>query len=73
MRIKVRLMNNFPHIRSVGLSFLEKPTIDYVLKPVGGETFGVDIAYVSTPQPYRIDGGHTDLHTLSPALPLHCE
>jgi len=46
VRIKIRLMNNFPHIRSVGLSFLEKPTIDYVLKPVGGETFGFDIAYI---------------------------
>ncbi|KAF9026598.1 C2 domain-containing protein [Rhodocollybia butyracea] len=44
MRIKMKLMTNFPHIQIVDISFLEKPVIDYVLKPIGGETFGFDIA-----------------------------
>ncbi|CAG8454346.1 2027_t:CDS:10 [Ambispora leptoticha] len=44
LRIKLKLMNNFPHIQTVWLSFLEEPKIDFILKPIGGETFGFDIA-----------------------------
>lgn len=44
MRIKLKLMNNFPHVQTVDLSFLERPFIDYVLKPIGGDTLGLDIA-----------------------------
>lgn len=43
LRLKFRMFNEFPHIKTVEASFLEKPTFDYVLKPVGGETFGFDI------------------------------
>ncbi|CAH1765723.1 5117_t:CDS:10, partial [Entrophospora sp. SA101] len=46
MRIKLKLMNTFPHVKTIGLSFLEEPKIDYVLKPIGGETFGFDIANI---------------------------
>jgi Ca2+-dependent lipid-binding protein len=49
LRIRLRLMTNFPHIRTVGASFLEKPLIDYVLKPIGGETFGFDMMNVRAP------------------------
>ncbi|KAF8898443.1 C2 domain-containing protein [Infundibulicybe gibba] len=35
MRIRMKLMSNFPHVQIVDISFLEKPVIDYVLKPVG--------------------------------------
>ncbi|KAJ8517020.1 hypothetical protein ONZ45_g5719 [Pleurotus djamor] len=44
MRIRLKLMSNFPHVQVVDFCFLEKPVIDYVLKPIGGETFGFDIA-----------------------------
>ncbi|KIY50784.1 tricalbin [Fistulina hepatica ATCC 64428] len=44
MRIRMKLMSNFPHVQTVELCFMEKPVIDYVLKPIGGETFGFDIA-----------------------------
>jgi Ca2+-dependent lipid-binding protein len=46
MRIRMKLMSNFPHVQIVDICFLEKPVIDYVLKPVGGETFGFDIGNV---------------------------
>ena len=46
MRFKLKLTSNFPHIKTVDFCFLEPPIIDYVLKPVGGETFGMDIAHV---------------------------
>jgi len=47
MRIRMKLMTNFPHVQIVDICFLEKPVIDYVLKPIGGETFGFDIANAS--------------------------
>ncbi|ODQ79516.1 hypothetical protein BABINDRAFT_161907 [Babjeviella inositovora NRRL Y-12698] len=43
MNVKLKLSNNFPHIKMVSVSFLEPPLIDYALKPVGGDTFGLDI------------------------------
>ncbi|KAL1412655.1 Tricalbin-2 [Vanrija albida] len=44
MRIKLQLMTAFPHVQRVEMSFLEEPMFDFVLKPIGGETFGFDIA-----------------------------
>ncbi|GAA6009648.1 hypothetical protein JCM11491_001046 [Sporobolomyces phaffii] len=35
MRIKLKLVNNFPHIQTVDLSFMQPPDFDFVLKPVG--------------------------------------
>lgn len=46
LRVRIKLMTTFPHVQVVDLSFMEKPTFDYVLKPLGGETFGFDIANV---------------------------
>lgn len=48
MRVRMKLVSNFPHIQIVDLSFLGRPVFDYVLKPVGGETFGFDVAHVGT-------------------------
>ena len=47
MKIRMKLMTAFPHIQMVDLCFMEPPHIDFVLKPIGGETFGFDIANVS--------------------------
>ncbi|KJA26087.1 hypothetical protein HYPSUDRAFT_133560, partial [Hypholoma sublateritium FD-334 SS-4] len=44
LRIRLKLIPNFPHVQIVDICFLEKPVIDYVLKPIGGDTFGFDIA-----------------------------
>ncbi|KAH3671943.1 hypothetical protein OGAPHI_000129 [Ogataea philodendri] len=46
MRITMKLGDNMPHIKTVSVSFLEPPSIDYALKPVGGNTFGIDIMSV---------------------------
>ena len=54
MKIRMKLMTNFPHVQLVDVSFMEKPIIDYVLKPIGGETFGFDIANVSESVPFRV-------------------
>lgn len=47
MRVKLKLVTNLPHVQVVDITFLKEPTIDYVLKPIGGEHFGFDIANVS--------------------------
>ncbi len=46
MRIKVKLQIPFPHIEKVEICFLERPTIDYVCKPLGGDHFGFDINFI---------------------------
>ena len=46
MRLKFKLQLPFPHIDRVEMCFLERPTIDYVCKPLGGETFGFDINFI---------------------------
>ncbi|SPN96938.1 probable putative transmembrane protein [Cephalotrichum gorgonifer] len=43
MRLKVKLQIPFPHVEKVEMCFLERPMIDYVCKPLGGEMFGFDI------------------------------
>lgn len=46
LRIRMKLMSNFPHAQIVDVTFVEKPQIDFVLKPIGGDMFGFDIANV---------------------------
>ncbi|GEM08900.1 tricalbin [Rhodotorula toruloides] len=35
MRVKLKLMNNYPHVKTVDLSFMHPPDFDFVLRPVG--------------------------------------
>ncbi|KAJ6151775.1 hypothetical protein N7470_006903 [Penicillium chermesinum] len=46
MRVKVKLQIPFPHIERVDVCFLEAPDIDYVCKPLGGDTLGFDINFI---------------------------
>ncbi|KAH0334436.1 tricalbin, partial [Aureobasidium melanogenum] len=46
MRVKMKLQIPFPHIEKVEICFLERPKIDYVCKPLGGDTFGFDINFI---------------------------
>ena len=43
MRIAIRFGNVFPNIKIVSLQLLEPPLIDFALKPIGGDTLGLDI------------------------------
>ncbi|KAI1312622.1 hypothetical protein EDD11_002931 [Mortierella claussenii] len=61
MRFKLKLTSNFPHIKTVDFCFLEPPEIDYVLKPVGGDTFGMDIAHIPGLQSFIRDQTHAIL------------
>ena len=46
MRVKMKLQLPFPHIDRVEISFLGKPTFDYVCKPIGGDMLGFDINFI---------------------------
>jgi Ca2+-dependent lipid-binding protein len=61
MRVKLKLIPAFPHIELVELSFLEKPIFDYVLKPLGGETFGFDINSIPGLATFVQDQVHANL------------
>ncbi|TFK30388.1 transmembrane protein [Coprinopsis marcescibilis] len=61
MRVKMKLITNFPHIQVVDICFLEKPVIDYVLKPVGGDAFGLDIASIPGLSSFIRDTTHSIL------------
>lgn len=45
-RIKMKLISTFPHVQTVDVSLMSPPQFDFVLKPVGGNTFGFDVMSV---------------------------
>lgn len=46
MRVKIKLQLPFPHIDRADICFLGKPDIDYVCKPLGGDSLGFDINFI---------------------------
>lgn len=65
MKIKMKLQIDFPHIEKVDVCFMERPTFDYVLKPLGGDTFGIDINFLPGLSSFIQDQIH---NTLGPML-----
>lgn len=61
MRVKVKLQLAFPHIERVEICFLERPTIDYVCKPLGGDTFGFDINFIPGLETFIMEQVHANL------------
>ncbi|KAF9650690.1 tricalbin [Thelephora ganbajun] len=61
MRVRMKLMTNFPHVQLVDLTFLEPPIFDYVLKPIGGEHFGFDIGHLPGLSPFIRNTVHSIL------------
>ena len=46
MRVKVKLQIPYPHVERVDICFLGRPDIDYVCKPLGGDTLGFDMNFI---------------------------
>jgi len=61
MRVKVKLQLPFPHIERIEICFLERPTIDYVCKPLGGDMFGIDINFVPGLEHFIMEQIHANL------------
>ncbi|ORY66524.1 C2 domain-containing protein [Pseudomassariella vexata] len=61
MRLKIKLQFPFPHIEKVEMSFLDRPAIDYVCKPLGGDTFGFDINFIPGLESFILEQIHGNL------------
>jgi Ca2+-dependent lipid-binding protein len=61
MQLKIKLQIPFPHIEKIEMSFLERPTIDYVCKPLGGDTFGFDINFIPGLESFILEQIHGNL------------
>jgi Ca2+-dependent lipid-binding protein len=61
MRVKVKLQLPFPHMDRIEICFLEKPIIDYVCKPLGGDTFGFDMNFVPGLESFILGQIHANL------------
>lgn len=61
MRMKIKLQIPFPHVDRVEISFLERPTIDYVCKPLGGDTLGFDINFIPGLESFILEQIHANL------------
>ncbi|KAJ9157726.1 C2 domain-containing protein [Pleurostoma richardsiae] len=61
MRVKMKLQIPFPHIEKVEICFLDRPSIDYVCKPLGGETFGFDINFIPGLESFILEQIHGNL------------
>lgn len=61
MRLKIKLQLPFPHVEKVEMCFLERPTIDYVCKPLGGETLGFDINFIPGLESFILEQIHGNL------------
>lgn len=61
MRVKLKLQLPFPHIDKVEICFLERPILDYVCKPLGGDTLGFDINFIPGLQSFIQEQIHGNL------------
>jgi Ca2+-dependent lipid-binding protein len=61
MRVKIKLQIPFPHVEKIEISFLERPTIDYVCKPLGGETLGFDINFIPGLESFILEQIHANI------------
>ncbi|POS83696.1 hypothetical protein EPUL_005364 [Erysiphe pulchra] len=61
LRFKIKLQIPFPHVEKIEVSLLEKPHIDYVCKPLGGETLGFDINFIPGLESFILDQIHANL------------
>ncbi|KND94987.1 Uncharacterized protein PYUK71.03c [Tolypocladium ophioglossoides CBS 100239] len=61
MRLKIKLQIPFPHVDRVEMCFLERPTIDYVCKPLGGDSFGFDINFIPGLETFILEQIHGNL------------
>ncbi|KAL8923082.1 MAG: hypothetical protein Q9172_003292 [Xanthocarpia lactea] len=64
MRVKVKLQIPFPHIEKVEVCFLGRPEIDYVCKPLGGDTFGFDINFIPGLESFIQEQIHANLQPM---------
>ncbi|KAF4637044.1 hypothetical protein G7Y89_g1044 [Cudoniella acicularis] len=61
MRVKIKLQIPYPHVEKIEICFLKPPTIDYVCKPLGGETLGFDINFIPGLESFILEQIHANI------------
>jgi len=61
MKVRLKLQIPFPHIEKAEICFLNRPTIDYVCKPLGGDTLGFDINFIPGLESFILEQIHANL------------
>ena len=61
IRIRFKLQLTLPLIERIDVCFLEKPFFDYVCKPLGGDTLGMDINFIPGLESFIKDQVHSNL------------
>ena len=64
MRVKIKLQLPFPHIDRADICFLGKPEIDYVCKPLGGDSLGFDINFIPGLESFILEMIHGTLQPI---------
>ncbi|KAI8987617.1 C2 domain-containing protein [Mycotypha africana] len=64
LRVKIKLMSRYPFMKTLEVSFLDKPEFDYVLKPLGTDTFGLDVNFIPGLQSFIREQVHNILGPL---------
>jgi Ca2+-dependent lipid-binding protein len=64
MQVKVKLQLPFPHVEKIDICFIGKPDIDYVCKPLGGDTLGFDINFIPGLESFIKDQIHGNLQPI---------
>ncbi|KAK7924200.1 C2 domain-containing protein [Apiospora marii] len=64
MRLKLKLQFPFPHVEKIEMCFMGRPEIDYVCKPLGGETFGFDINFIPGLESFILEQIHGNLQPM---------
>ena len=61
MRVRIKLQLPYPHVEKIDICFVGRPEIDYVCKPLGGETLGFDINYIPGLETFLKEQIHANL------------
>lgn len=61
LRVKLKLQTDWPHIERIDMSFLGRPEIDYVCKPIGGDFMGLDVNFIPGVKGFIQEQIHTSL------------
>ena len=64
MRVKIKLQLPFPHVEKIDICFVGQPEIDYVCKPLGGDTLGFDINFIPGLESFIKDQIHGNLQPI---------
>lgn len=64
LRLKMKLQLPYPYIEKVDMCFMGRPDIDYVCKPLGGDTFGFDINFIPGLESFIKEQIHANLEPI---------